>query len=425
MNGKIDKIAFVLFLVLVASLSLQKPSLFYIGGLPVTLSDLIFPVTVLFFLIGAFSTRQKIRVDRIFLFLGAYLAAFAIATFISPQFTRSVIKTLATAYLVGLCVLTFNLIDNQERMRQTTRVWLFASIIPLVLGLIALALFYSSPTSSLLPYLTYHYGAVPVGNYPRLNSTFVSASMFCNFVNVQVVLLLVARHKNWIGTAFFWTMFAATAVCAIFTISSGLGAIFLAIGIWVWYSSTNLFIRRSALLTGIFVCVISLGASFIALQPHSTAPYSIQVPVVNLTVYPSARLLVWGEATGKFFEHPIFGNGPGLPSAAVRFENTEGTFSLLTDAHNSFLSVAAQTGIIGFIAMIGLVIYLLRLGFKNTANKTLRMGFAIAFLTAFVIQGLTSAFEDARHLWVLMGMLVAAATLERQIESTAEVGSGA
>ena len=424
MNEKIEKIAFVLFLVLVASLSIQKPSLFYVSGLSTTLTDIVFPVAGSFYLICILLNRSSFRFDKVYFFFAAYLAAFAIATIFSPQFTRSAFKALATGYLVAMGVLSFNAIDSEDRARQIFRIWLFASILPLLVGLFTIALFYISPANWLLPYLTYHYGAVPVGNYPRLSSTFVSASMFCNFLNVELMLLLAAQHKHWISEGFFWSIFTATIVCAMFTISSGLGALFLAVGIWIWFSSSNVRIRRVALVSGIAICFASLAASFVALQPHSTATYSVHLPIVNADLFPSSRLLVWSDSIQRFLEHPIFGNGPGMPSASVTFENTEGGFSILTDAHNAYLSVATQTGIFGLTALIALTIYLIRLGFKNIQNDPVQIGVAIAFLTAFVVQGLTGAFEDARHLWVVIGLLVAVAKFEVQNESTAQVGGG-
>jgi len=35
-------------------------------------------------------------------------------------------------------------------------------------------------------------------------------------------------------------------------------------------------------------------------------------------------------------------------------------------------------------------------------------GLGLAFCSAFVYQGLTGSFEDARHLWVLIGLVPAA-----------------
>jgi putative inorganic carbon (hco3(-)) transporter len=38
----------------------------------------------------------------------------------------------------------------------------------------------------------------------------------------------------------------------------------------------------------------------------------------------------------------------------------------------------------------------------------------IAFLGAFAYQGLGGSFEDARHLWLLFGLLIASRRLEPQ-----------
>jgi O-antigen ligase len=85
--------------------------------------------------------------------------------------------------------------------------------------------------------------------------------------------------------------------------------------------------------------------------------------------------------------------------------------SLLTDAHNSFLSVAAQNGIIGLAAFLFLVGLLLRRWIRElrtTSFTSILALVGLAFLCSFVYQGLTGSYEDARHLWVLIGIFVAA-----------------
>lgn len=407
MKQTIDKIAVVSFLLLVASLPFQKPSLFYFGGFSIAATDVLFPIASFLLLLSFVAGSKSFKLDRVYFFLAAYIAAFVITTIFAADSERSTLKTFATAYVVGLCFLTINFIEDEDVMRLACRVWLFASIVPLAVGLFALGLFYIAPESWLLPHLTYHYGAVPVGNYPRLSSTFVSASMFCNFLNVEILLLLIAKQRSWISNALFWALSASASLCAIFTISSGLGAVLLGIGLWIWCANSKSLSGRLALASGILVCIVSLASSFIALQPHSTAPYSISVPIINAQVYPSPRLMVWSEAVDNFLTSPIVGHGPGTPSASITYENTDGSYSLLTDAHNSFLSVATQTGILGLVAFFALTIYVLRVGCLEWRGDPIRAGVAIAFLTAFVIQGTTSAFEDTRHLWVLMGMLIA------------------
>ncbi len=406
-----SKIVFGLFLLLVASLAVQWPAVFYLEGFPVAVTDLLFPVVAVLAAVSFILRTDKLRWTWAYILFAVYLAAFIFASVFAHDLSRSVTKSLATAYLVGLAILSLNLICDEGRMRMTIAAWLIGSTIPVAVGLLALILFYIAPDNSILPHITYHYGAVPVGPYPRLSSTFISASMFCNYLNIVVMLLLIERTIGWLNERLWWVSFVASCVCLIFTISSGMGAVVLAIGMWVYYRQRSR-IGIVTLVAGLVICTLFLLSSFIALAPHSTAPYSFELPVINIVVYPSPRLLVWTEAFQTFAGNFFVGKGPGSASAAVVFANTEGGHSLLTDAHNTFLSVAAQTGFMGLLSIIGICVYLLRIGFTDRSNPIV-FGLATAFLTGFVVQGLTGSFEDARHLWVLIGMLVAANLNER------------
>ena len=170
---------------------------------------------------------------------------------------------------------------------------------------------------------------------------------------------------------------------------------------------------------GCLCSVLFLVMSFFALEPYPGAHVLRTVPYINLDLMPSARLLVWDDAIATFLSHPITGIGIGMPVANVIFTNTDGSLSLLTDAHNSFLSVAAQNGIIGLTAFICLVITILKrwvfhlqIATKNAIPAALGM----AIVCSFIYQGLTGSYEDSRHLWVLIGMFWAADRI-RQIQN--------
>ena len=76
----------------------------------------------------------------------------------------------------------------------------------------------------------------------------------------------------------------------------------------------------------------------------------------------TGRLQIWGRGIGYMLQHPLLGVGPG------NFQTAEGTLSPLADrqqfgvgvrwnaAHNTYIQVGAETGVIGlllFIVMIG------------------------------------------------------------------------
>jgi len=270
-------------------------------------------------------------------------------------------------------------------------------IIPLLAAFLAIALFYFLPESSLLPDLTYHYGAVPVGNFPRVSSTFISASMFCNYLTVTLVFTLLAVKMKWIGKGLGAVIAFAVAVSAIFTVSIALGGVALAAGLWLWAVSANKTIGQ----IGAIVCA-AIAIAFLAIAPFSLS----LLPGLSA----SSRLLVWRDAINTFLADPVTGRGFGTAVANVTYQNSDGSWSLLTDAHNTFLSLAAQSGMLGLIGMIAIVIVTLRSGFAKVEgdNFYVLRGLAIAFLAAFVYDGMTASFEDARHLWILVGLILAA-----------------
>ncbi len=116
------------------------------------------------------------------------------------------------------------------------------------------------------------------------------------------------------------------------------------------------------------------------------------------------------------------GKGLGQPACAVSFQNTDGSYSMLTDAHNVFLSVAAQSGSLGLAAIIALSFYLWRLG-RRSDDPAVKLIWA-AFVSAFLYQGTVGAYEEARHLWLLIGILVAASDLSRRTEQSLAHGAG-
>ena len=416
----ISKIAFGAFLMLTASLAIQKPSLLIVGGLSLAATDFVFPVSFVLIVVAVLFGDLRIRKHKIYILFAFYAGAFILAALFAPNISRSTVKVFATIYLVGIAVIASVVVDSEFRLKIAVLTFLAASCIPILIGLLTIMIFYAAPECSLLPYLTYHYGAVPVGNYPRLSSTFVSASMFCNFLNVALIFLIGAFGRNWLNKRLCWIALSLILVTSIFTISAGLGAFFLAVGIWIWFKQPNTIGGRSSLVAGISIFVLSFALSFVALRPYDGAPYSFGLPFFDVELFPSSRLLVWSDAINTFIANFLFGNGPGSPSTSVIFQNSEGTFSYLTDAHNSFLSVAAQTGILGLTALVAVTIHLITLGFALAKDEPLRYALAIGFLTAFVLQGLTGSFEDARHLWFLIGILIAAERI-RSDNSAAEV----
>lgn len=401
------------FLALVFSLALMQPFI-YLGNQRLSVTDFIFPVVVLLWLASLFTRRNNFRWHKFYWVLSFYFAAMSISTIFSINPAQSFVKLIGETYLLGLAVLTFNLVETEKQIKQAIKIWLAGTLIAATIGIFSLILFYVQPENSFLDYTTYHYGSVPVGNYPRLSSMFVSASMFCNYLNVSVLLILIAFQTKIFNKTFLMFLLALVLICAVFTISAGLGGFALAFGIWFYLMSREKRRRlaASSLLVGITASTLFLLMNFVALEKHSSARFSFIVPLLNVEFQPSARLLIWQESFQTFTQNFFFGVGLGEDVCRVVFQNTDGTTSILTDAHNYLLNVAAQNGVFGLIAIIAVTYFIIRLAFPLRSNKNepsvFLTGLTIAFVCSFLYQGLTGSFEDARHLWVLIGLILSA-----------------
>jgi O-antigen ligase len=385
---------------------------FPLSGKQVIATDVLFIITVSFWTIATIRRQIELRWDKFLWMVIIYLAALGISVTFSTDLERSLTTVPIEVYLAGLSFIAFTILNTRRRIEVAVSAWLVGTVFAITVGLTTIALFYLDRGNALLEYLTYHYGAVPVGDFPRITSTFSSASMFCNFLNVGLVIALLALYQRWLRQPVTYVLIAGILICLLFTVSIGLGGIFMALGAFaiIIYQRHNTAAKTVAAV-GVAAAVAFLMVSIFSLADYPNA--EVWTTIGSLRLMPSSRVLVWRDSLQTFFQHPIVGNGLGLPVASTAVVNTDGSTSLLTDAHNSFLNVAAQSGLLGLFGLLAIVIYLLRIWIKGiNANLTLTRALGFAFVCSFVYQGLTGSFEEARHLWVLMGMLVAAKRVE-------------
>ncbi len=383
-------------------------------------TEFIFLLTAALWILALSAGQTKFRFHRFYILLAFYFGALLCSAIFSDDRQTSFIKLGGELYLLLLPVLIFNLVEDENDLKRLIQSWLCGTAAAVFVGAIVILLFYFDRENSLLSYTVYSFGAVPVGNYPRLRVNFLTPSLLCNYLSVSFSLLLAAAHLKWIRKSLFLILATLIVLIAVFTISSGLGGFALIIGWWIFYGqrTENKFLAVSSLGGGTTAALLFWLMNFIALQPHSTAPYTFHV--FGHELYPSPRLLVWTASLRTFRENLFFGRGVGQDSCQVVFQNTDGSFTALTDAHNIFLSVASQEGIFGLAAMLLLIFYLIRMSFtaalSTRKQSVISMSLLIAFVSAFIYQGLVGSFEDSRHLWALIGLMLCTDSLAHRAE---------
>lgn len=414
MKKIINNLPFWLFWIVVFSLPFVNFPNLRKYGLPIQITDILLIPTGLVWLTYLVLRKNKLRISWFYLPLTLYFLSLCLSTVFSEDPKTSFIKLLGNIDLLGLAILAFNLVDDEEKFRRIGWAWLSATFLVCLVSFASLILFYFQRDNSILIYTLSHYGSLPTGNYPRIQSTFFNPNMLCNYLNISIIFLFLAfRFKwlNWLILSVFSVFFAMTVF---FTVSPGIGGILLTAGLWFWLvckSVKPLYIKILSLnvLSKLFLIGGILGAIFFFL---SAVPSPTHFPD---KLEPSPRVLTWFAALETLQKNPVAGRGLGLDAGQVEYESPNGK-QILGDAHQLWLNVAAQQGLIGLAAIIFFTIWFLRQSLPlNLDNSPIKTALGVAFIGAFCFQGLVGSYEDARHLWVFIGLLGGVAETKDEI----------
>ena len=402
-----------LFLLFVFSLPFMHHSV-RIDGLDAVASDLLFLLGATAFALALLTRQARLKWHGFFWVIGLYFAAMSLSLLAADSLGRSVLKLATNVYLLSLPVLAYNLVPSLDDMRRVFRWWLAGAGIVGLVGTMTVLLFYVGVDPKQLAYSVHEYGTLPPGPYTRIQATFLYPALLTNYLTVSLMLLLAARRLGWLGVPAYSFLLLMGGVTAAFSLTPGLGGIVLGLGVWWWLSHREPapLIARLGLFLGIAGALLFVLVATVTPILHSTAPFLIAIPGFEQPLAPSVRMLTWIASVQNLMEYPLLGRGIGETGLAVHYVGPGGAHHVQTDAHNVYLNIAVQCGFIGVAALLVLIWRVARetrpLKFPDTAAGTLRVALGTAWLNAFAYQGLTGSYEDARWLWVVLGLLLAA-----------------
>lgn len=411
------------FLVLIFSLAFMRPSVFLLGSTAVA-TDFIFLACAVLFAVAVAFRHALFEFDRAYIWLGIYALALTLSALLSIDTARSIRRLPAELYLIGLAAITLNIVRSERMLIRTLIVWLAAGTVAALVPTVTAVSFYIGWDNPLAAFAMHHYGTLPPGNYPRIQGTFEYPAMLCNYLTVGLMMLFAFWRSERIGTVVFFALLVVFSVAIFFTLTPGIGGVLAAIGLWFYFagrSEDN--VKPKLAMAGVIAAI----AAFVIVS--SITPFGTSGPVyfslAGYDITPTARLLVWQQALATIASHPLFGVGLGLPVVDLPYQVPAGAWTLITDAHNVALNVAAQAGIVGASALTAVVIAVMkRAGFSSADRSELssvRLAMGVAFVSCLVIQGFAGSFENARHLWVLIGLIVAADRLNQTKRQTEEL----
>jgi hypothetical protein len=380
--------ASALFLLGVAAVPIMHPLQVHLFGAEAIPADILFVGSGAAWLVAVLRRQARVRWGPFPIAVAAYLAVVCIAGARSGT-TASLDHVVIGLYVCGLALLAYNMVPALMQLDAVAKAWLLGGAIAIALALLGVLLFYAGARHN---FAVTGYRGVPAGDYPRIASTFLHPNMLCNYLIVTALLLLAAWEMAWVSTNQLLAGLLATGVAAGFTLSPGLGGLALAVGIWGWLSPRAV---RSGRLRRVVLALGVLGATALTVLTFVSLKFG------GDGLRPSGRVKLWRQVATGFVHHPLVGRGLGTRLGSV----AEGR---LTDAHEVWLSVAGHMGLIGLLALVAVVLVAVGRRWRDLANEPIPKALLIAFVGAFLYQGLSMSIEETRHIWLLIGLLAAA-----------------
>ncbi len=248
----------------------------------------------------------------------------------------------------------------------------------------------------------------------RVFATFLSPNMFAGYL---IMLLPLGVGLFFDGLIKKKPLFCLSTGCSILLMFT---ALVLSKSIGAWLSLLVIFLVFSALLcvyfpifrpkvilSAVFICIIiiSILAGILIIRADSLLDFSdLQNPIAQ-------RLYFWRSTVKIIKDFPFAGVGPGNFGSIYR--NYKMPPAVKTQfAHNSYLQLWAETGILGIAAWLWLSIASLRLGLRKLTtlkSQGYLMVSLLAASSAFLIHNLIDFDfflpEVALHWWVILGLI--------------------
>lgn len=392
--------------IILAILIITKPYLgivFTVSSLPIV--DLlpsipyvssIVPIIGLMTIIGflairkPFSVKKPIKLNPVF-FIGVL---FLIWVFISnPEAAWFGVDRNWIFTFVQLWVLMFlsaQLVDSPTKQRSM--MWIFAvvSIISAAVAIRSGRIGESFETSA------------------RVSGLAEGANSAARFFVVAMVFLSYLRAQSERSAVKFLTLIGIiiTYLGVFYTVSrSGMVLIFAAQGMILILQQQ---IRRKAQILVIFIIALILLWLFADSIFRIIA--SIFPTVVHAEDTMGLRYELWKAAWKMWLDHIFRGVGIGQFPVQLKYYNTGSipNFYLMLVTHNTYLQILAETGIVGFLIFILLILFTFKNFFKtkhiaDMDSLSLRNTWLIIFIV-LLLGGITKSDHADKLTWLVMGI---------------------
>ncbi len=249
-----------------------------------------------------------------------------------------------------------------------------------------------------------------IGGDTRANGFFghpmTLAGYLCLYMPTLFILLFeqtISNRKKWIAGALF-------VICAMALLFNATRGAWLAVAIAICLLLLYYISQKKKLAIFILCGLFAVGAGLSQYQPFTNRVASI-TDTKNQS--NAERFLIWNSALHMFEDHPILGVGLGQykDNYQKKYISPEAKEPKLEHAHNNFMQMLAESGIVGFAGFLTLISCFIGYSFKRFWKEKNPYALMMCASTlALILQGLTEYnFGNSavmKCFWLLQGCLL-------------------
>ncbi|RJP28985.1 MAG: O-antigen ligase family protein [Candidatus Omnitrophota bacterium] len=392
----------------------------------VQFSEIIFLLMIIVWFIGLIKKKYRLKNNFLTLPIILIAAAFSISSINAELKTASLLELSGILYLLLMVYFVSIMISGKKSAYFIMDIWVYTAFFVSSIGMLAILdwLFFKRAVFLLAP----QPGLTSVLPFPRIHSTFRMGSMLASYLHISIIFAFIRFIEEPKGKK---RVFLAIAIIMFFIVSL-LTASRPLLGIIVSIFLILLKLRGkviySVLRYSVFVLLVFviLWSAAITLWVVVPVNYTINQNEMSFSLkvhYPASLYMHLFDAAARMFkDHPITGVGIGMFNEKVidyvdwqrkdvllsHFYRNQQTWHGKSDPHSTYLGWAAETGALGLLAVMFLIILYLRKMWALSEHpgaqiKTLVVcymaGMSGILINAFYIDILTM-----RHFWFFIAL---------------------